>query len=62
VTIYKGRGGFSDTEQDILYCVVTRLEIGKVRNIVEEIDQTAFVVVQSISDAGGGLVKKRTVH
>src|ERR1700738_1274149 len=62
VTIYKGRGGFTEAEQDILYCVVTRLEIGKVRTIVEELDETAFVVVQSISDAGGGVVKKRTVH
>lgn len=62
VTIYKGRGGFSDTEQDILFCVVTRLEIARVRKIVEELDDTAFVVVQSISDAGGGLVKRRVVH
>lgn len=62
VTIYKGRGGFSETDQDILFCVVTRLEIGKVRKIVDEIDETAFVVVQAISDAGGGLIRKRTIH
>ena len=62
VTIYKGRGGLSDTEQDILYCVVTRLEVAKVRKIVAEIDEAAFIVVQSISDAGGGVVKKRVVH
>jgi len=62
VTIYKGRGGFSDTEQDILYCVVTRLEIAKVRKIVEDLDDSAFIVIQSISDAGGGLVKRRVVH
>lgn len=62
VTIFKGRGGFTETEQDILYCVVTRLEIGKVRKIVEEVDKEAFVVVQAISDASGGVVKKRVVH
>ena len=62
VTIYKGRGGFSETDQDILFCVVTRLEIGKVRKIVDEIDETAFVVVQTISDAGGGLIRKRSIH
>ena len=38
------------------------LEIAKVRKIVEELDDTAFIVVQSISDAGGGLVKRRVVH
>ena len=36
VTIYRGYGGMRGTEQDILYCVVTRLEVGKVRAIVPE--------------------------
>jgi uncharacterized membrane-anchored protein YitT (DUF2179 family) len=62
VTIYKGRGGLSDTEQDILYCVVTRLEMAKVKNIVEEIDDSAFVVVHHIADASGGTVKRRALH
>ena len=62
VTIYKGRGGFSETDQDILYCVVTRLEIARVRKIVGEVDATAFVVVHAISDASGGVIKKRMVH
>src|SRR6266850_6854237 len=57
VTIYKGRGGMTEIEQDILFCVVTRLEIGKVRKIVEELDVDAFVVVHAISDASGGVVK-----
>jgi uncharacterized membrane-anchored protein YitT (DUF2179 family) len=59
VTIYKGRGGMTEIEQDILFCVVTRLEIGKVRKIVEELDVEAFVVVQAISD---GHIKKRAIH
>lgn len=62
VTIYKGRGGMTEIEQDILFCVVTRLEIAKVRKIVEEMDDSAFVVVHAISDASGGVVKKRMVH
>ncbi len=33
VTVYKGRGGMTGADQDILFCVVTRLEIGKVRGI-----------------------------
>ncbi len=31
VTVYKGRGGLSNAEQDILFCVVTRLEIGRIK-------------------------------
>ena len=62
VTVYKGRGGLSDTEQDILYCVVTRLEIGSVRNLVDELDETAFVIVHPLADAAGGVVKKPLLH
>jgi uncharacterized membrane-anchored protein YitT (DUF2179 family) len=62
VTIYKGRGGMTEIEQDILFCVVTRLEIAKVRKIVQELDVDAFVVVHAISDASGGVMKKRMVH
>jgi uncharacterized membrane-anchored protein YitT (DUF2179 family) len=62
VTIYKGRGGWSDADQDILYCVVTRLEIGRVRSVVEEIDTNAFVVVHPLADAAGGIIKKPLLH
>jgi uncharacterized membrane-anchored protein YitT (DUF2179 family) len=62
VTIYKGRGGFTEADHDILFCVVTRLEIGKVRKLVEEIDRSAFFVVHPISDASGGLIKRRLIH
>ncbi|MCP9495212.1 MAG: YitT family protein [Pyrinomonadaceae bacterium MAG19_C2-C3] len=62
VTIYKGRGGLSDTEQSILYCVVTRLEIGSVKTVVRGIDETAFVVTHALSDVDGGIIKKPTLH
>jgi len=62
VTIYKGYGGMRGTEQDILYCVVTRLEIGKVRAIVRELDAAAFVVFHPLAGAEGGMVKIRGFH
>ena len=62
VTIYKGRGGLSDTEQDILYCVVTRLEIGSVKTTVGGIDETAFVVTHPLADVEGGITKKPALH
>ncbi len=62
VTVYLGRGGLSETEQEILYCVVTRLEISKVKAIIEEVDEAAFVVIHHIADASGGMVKKRILH
>jgi uncharacterized membrane-anchored protein YitT (DUF2179 family) len=57
VTVYKGKGGFSDAEQDILFCVVTRLEIVKIKAIVEEMDSGAFMVTHPLNEASGGMVK-----
>ena len=62
VTIYKGRGGMSGGDQDILFCVVTRLEIGKVMKIVDKIDRGAFTVLYPLSDAKGGVLKKKVTH
>jgi uncharacterized membrane-anchored protein YitT (DUF2179 family) len=62
VTIYKGYGGMSGAEQDILYCVVTRLEVGKVRTIVRDLDASAFMVLHPLAGAEGGMVKTRGFH
>ena len=61
VTVYKGFGGMSGAEQEILYCVVTRLEIGKVKTIVRAVDPQAFIVSHPLADAEGGVVK-RAIH
>jgi uncharacterized membrane-anchored protein YitT (DUF2179 family) len=62
VTIYKGRGGLSFEDQEILYCVVTRLEIGKVKGIARALDERAFVTCHPLSDVEGGMVKRATLH
>ena len=58
VTVYKGRGGLSGEDQEILLCVVTRLEIGKVKTIVRKLDRSAFVTTHALSDVDGGVVKR----
>jgi len=62
VTIYNGRGGKTGKSMHILYCVVTRLEIGSVKSIVNEIDDAAFVVIHPLADAVGGIIKKTPLH
>ncbi|WP_236021579.1 YitT family protein [Geomesophilobacter sediminis] len=62
VTIYHGRGGMTGKHMHILYCVVTRLEIGRVKNVVKEIDENAFVVIHPLADATGGIIKKTPLH
>jgi len=61
VTVFKGKGGLTNQDQDILYCVVTRLEIGRVKSVVQDFDEGAFMVVHGLADAEGGVVK-RHVH
>jgi uncharacterized membrane-anchored protein YitT (DUF2179 family) len=62
VTVYKGRGGLSYEDQEILYCVVTRLEIGKVKAIVQSLDPNAFVTSHPLSGVDGGMVKRPALH
>jgi uncharacterized membrane-anchored protein YitT (DUF2179 family) len=62
VTIYKGHGGKTGAEQDILYCVVTRLEIGGVKSIVHALDPNAFVVSHTLADVEGGVIKRGALH
>ena len=62
VTVYKGRGGLSGEDQEILYCVVTRLEIGSVKSIVRALDPNAFVTSHPLADVDGGMVKRATLH
>jgi uncharacterized membrane-anchored protein YitT (DUF2179 family) len=62
VTIYNGRGGKTGKTMHILYCVVTRLEIGRVKSLANEIDEAAFIVIHPLADAVGGIIKKNTLH
>ncbi|WP_026462573.1 YitT family protein [Adhaeribacter aquaticus] len=64
VTIYQGKRGFAKQgeklhEMDIVFTVITRLEIAKLNAEIERIDRNAFVVMSSIKDTKGGMIKKR---
>ncbi|WP_210466325.1 YitT family protein [Rufibacter roseolus] len=66
VTIYQGKRGFGkrgdNLEIDIIFTVVTRLEIPALRKEVKSIDPDAFLIQQSIDDTDGGMVKRRALH
>ncbi|MGB5430961.1 YitT family protein, partial [Eudoraea sp.] len=65
LTIYDARGGYSKNgvhnDYEVIYTVITRLEISKLNNELKKIDPNAFVVMSSINDTRGGMVKKRTI-
>jgi len=65
VTIYNGKGGYSPAGEhsnsiDILFTVITRLEISTLNQKIEAIDDKAFIIMNSIKDAKGGIIKRRT--
>lgn len=63
VTIYKGKGGYSKehdgTDVDIVYTVITRLELSRLQIEIQKIEPKAFIVINSIKDIKGGIVKRR---
>lgn len=67
VTVIRGQGGMGSTgviedERQILYCVITRLEIGKVKSVAIDIDDQAFITTHTLSDVQGGLLKHPSLH
>ncbi len=66
-TLYSGKKGFSKRgeplkETDIVYTLLTRLELSKLQVEVDKIDKDAFIIMHSIKDAKGGMIKKRPLE
>lgn len=57
VTKLYGKGGFEGTEKEVIYVVVTRLEITKLKTIISEIDPQAFTTIMDTQEAQGGKFK-----
>jgi len=64
VTILKGKSGYGKKghrsfDVDVIYSVVTRLELQRLKTEITKIDPEAFVVENSVNDIKGGMIKKR---
>ena len=62
VTLLHGEGGYTGDEKKVLYSVVTRLEVDKLKEIVLEKDENAFVTINAVHDIIGGRFKKKAIH
>lgn len=67
VTIYNGKRGFGKRGEnlnhtDIIYTVISRLEIAKLQTEIDKIDSNAFIVMNTIKDTKGGMIKKRPLQ
>ncbi len=64
VTVYKGKGGYRqkgeiENEIDVIFTVVTNLEMPRLKSEIKKIDSKAFIVMNTVNDTRGGTVKKR---
>lgn len=68
ITVYKGERGFlpgqfeTSADCDIIFTVVTRLELRRLKNLVHETDPKAFVFANTIREASGGILRRKQVH
>ncbi len=62
-TIYAGRGGYGKRgksyDKDIIYTVVTRLELAKLHTEIDKIDKDAFIIMGLVKDLKGGMIKRK---
>lgn len=62
-TIYAGKGGYGKKglsyDKDIIYTVLTRLEIAKLHTEIDKIDPNAFIIMGVVKDIKGGMIKRR---
>jgi uncharacterized membrane-anchored protein YitT (DUF2179 family) len=66
VTVYKGERGFGknvieDKNIDILYVVITRLDVSRLVSTVQQADPNAFIITHSVSEVKGGLIKRHVL-
>ncbi|CDF78343.1 conserved hypothetical membrane protein (DUF2179, DUF161) [Formosa agariphila KMM 3901] len=62
-TIYIGKGGYhlegGAQEKEIIYTIVTRLELAKMETEIDKIDKNAFIIMGVVKDIKGGMIKKK---
>jgi uncharacterized membrane-anchored protein YitT (DUF2179 family) len=62
-TIYAGKGGYGERgesyDKDIIYTVVTRLELAKLHTEIDKIDEGAFIIMGLVKDIRGGMIKRK---
>jgi len=59
VTFFKGKGAYLQEDRNIIFCIVTRREVAKLRDIVKVTDPDAFVIIQDVHQVLGRGFKPR---
>ena len=62
VTHLYGKGGCSQENKEILFCIIARLELATLKSLIEEIDENAFIAIEDVHEVLGGAFGKRAIH
>lgn len=62
VTYLTGEGAYTGDDKKVIFCIITRLEEFKLKDIVNQFDENAFVAIGNVSEVKGGRFKKRDIH
>jgi uncharacterized membrane-anchored protein YitT (DUF2179 family) len=58
VTYLQARGGYSGAEKKIIFCVINRMEIAKLKQLVKNVDESAFITIENVHEVDGGRIKR----
>ena len=61
VTYIDAEGGYSGVKKRIVYCVISRLQVQKLKEIAKNIDPRAFIAIENVYEVEGVRVKKRKI-
>ena len=67
-TIYKGERGYlpdnfdQKIDCDIIFTVISRMEMRKLLNVVQNLDPNAFIIANTIREASGGILSRKSHH
>lgn len=62
VTYIDAQGGYSGASKKMIYCVISRLEIAKLKDLIRTIDPTAFLAIETVHEVDGVQIKKRKIR
>ena len=61
VTYIDAEGGYSGLSKRIVYCVISRLQIQKIKDIAKTVDPKAFIAIENVYEVEGVRIKKRKI-
>lgn len=61
VTYIDAQGGYTGAAKKMIYCVISRLELAKLKDLIRTIDQTAFLAIETVHEVDGVQIKKRRI-